>query len=167
MNRVLILRLSLRFFFFCLYNINVLKKGEKDLGLDFNILKLAIKWALLLGQSTLSLCTSVFLSYKIRFIICAPIISMLLWGSMIVTDVNIYLKFKMRDKIIVKYLKRTSRTCNVPFKSPKTAIYLWPRCQSYNLVTSFTQQKLILTDLSKTKIKGSMREKKFFETISS
>ena len=54
----------------------------------------------------------------------------------------------------------------MPFKPPKIAVYLWPRCQSYNLVTSFTQQKLILADLREKKI--LLREcvrKKFFETI--
>lgn len=69
----------------------------------------------------------------------------------------------MQNKVIFKYLKWTAQKFKVPFKPPKIAVYLWPRCRSYNLVTSFTQQKLILADLSKRKKnKEVWKEKKNF-----
>lgn len=43
---------------------------------------------------------------------------------MIIIDVNIFLKFKMQNKVIFKYLRRTIQNFKVPFKPPKIAVYL-------------------------------------------
>lgn len=66
----------------------------------------------------------------------------------------------MQNKVIFKYLRRTIQNFKVPFKPPKIAVYLWTRCQNYNLDTSFTQQKVILGDISKKKKIKEAWEKK-------
>ena len=62
-------------------------------------------------------------------------------------------------------LKETTQNFKVPFRPPKIAVCMWLGCQSYNLITSFTQQKLILADFRGKKNVRECVRKKFFETI--